>query len=131
MGTRSRLLFLCPATPAFKTCSTVPSRRSVVVQHATVKLAALGFIHVTMLQGLQVKADGSDRGLEFVGDRVDEAIVLLVAANLAQQENRIENQPRRDGAEEDYAQENFDAFAPVEDDPAESDRDCDAGEADA
>ena len=73
-----------------------------------------------MLQSLQVKADRSNRGLEFVGDGVDETIVLLVPPNLTQQENSVEDQPGCDSAEEDHAQEDFDSFAPIEDDPAET-----------
>src|ERR1700677_867008 len=102
-----------------------------VVKHAAVKLAALRLVDVTMLQRLQVKADGCNRGLEFVRDRVDETVVLLVAANLAQQKNCIEDQPGRNGTEENHAQKNFDAFTPIEYDPAESDSDGDAGETNA
>jgi len=102
-----------------------------IVEHAAVKLAPLDFVYVAMLQSLEVEADGSDRSFEFVSDSVDETIVLLVAADFAQQENRVEDQTGGDGAEEDDAEENFDAFAPVEDDPAESDGHGHARQADA
>ena len=72
------------------------------------------------LEGLEVEADGCDGGLEFVGDGVDETIVLLVPPNLTQQENSVEDQPGGDSAEEDETQEDFDSFAPVENDPAET-----------
>ena len=52
-----------------------------------------------------MQADGSDRRLKFMRDRVNKIIVLFVAANLTQQKNCIENQPGGDGAEEDNAQE--------------------------
>ena len=42
-----------------------------------------------------------------MGDRVDEAVVLLVAANFADQKNRIENEAGDDGAKENDAQKNL------------------------
>ena len=57
-----------------------------------------------------------------MGDGVDEAVMLLVAANFADQKNRIEDKAGNDGAEENDAEKNFDALAPVEDDPAAADR---------
>ena len=53
-------------------------------------------------------------------DRVDETIVLLVAANLSQQKNSVKHEAGRNGTEENYAQKNFDPLAPVEDDPAKT-----------
>jgi hypothetical protein len=38
-----------------------------IVQHEAIELAALGFIHVTMLQGLQIEPDGSDGCLQVRG----------------------------------------------------------------
>ena len=91
----SRRPVLCPASPAFSTCSTVPMQAVGVVEHEPVELAALRLVHLAALQRLQVEADGSDRRLQFVGDGVDEAVVLLVAADFAHQKNRVENDARR------------------------------------
>ena len=66
-----------------------------------------------------------------MGDGVDEAVVLLVAANFAHQKDRIEDEAGDDGAEKDDAEENLDAFAPVEDDPAAADRNGHRGQANA
>ena len=93
-----------------------------VEQHQLVELAALHFFNRKSLQGLQIKADGRNRRLQFVGDGVDEAVVLLVAANFADQKNRIEDEARNDGAKKNDAQKNLDALAPVEDDPAAANR---------
>src|SRR4051794_19722374 len=54
-----------------------------VVDHQAVKLATLSLIHLAALQSLQVKADGCNGRLQFVSDRIDEAVVLLVATNFA------------------------------------------------
>jgi hypothetical protein len=63
-----------------------------IEQHELVELAPLRFFHLAPLQGFEVEADGGDRRLQFVGDGVDEAVVLLVAANFADQKNRIEDE---------------------------------------
>src|SRR5271166_4193831 len=55
-------------------------------------------------------------------NRIDEAVVLLVAANFTDQKNRIEDKARNDSAKENDAQKNSDALAPVEDDPSAADR---------
>ena len=57
-----------------------------------------------------------------MGNSVDEAIMLLIAANFADQKNRIENEPGNDDEKEYAAEEKFEAFAPVEDDPADVQR---------
>ena len=90
-----------------------------IVQHEAIELAALGFVHVAMLQGLEVKPDGSDGRLQFMGNGIDEAVMLFVAANFAHQETGIHDHPGDQEGEEDYAQEEQDAFTPVENDPAD------------
>src|SRR4029077_12736846 len=77
------------------------------------------FIHFAMLQGLQIEPDGSDGSLQFVGDGIDEAVVLLVAANFTHQETGVHDKPGDQQGKENYAQEKQDPFAPVEDDPAD------------
>src|ERR1700733_9815889 len=57
-----------------------------------------------------------------MGDRVDEAVMLLIAANFAHQKNRIEDKAGDDSAKENDAEKHTDAFAPVEDDPSAADR---------
>ena len=52
-------------------------------------------------------------------DRVNEAVVLLIATNFADQKNRIQHQPGNDGEKKDRTQNEFDFLAPVEDDPAD------------
>src|SRR5260370_23087185 len=47
---------------------------------------------------------------------------MLVTANFADQKNRIEDEAGDYGAKENDAEKNFDALAPVEDDPAAADR---------
>src|ERR1700693_5864721 len=112
--------FLLPCVSGFQNLLDRAQQPISIVEHAAVKLAALSFINFSMLQSLQVKPDGSDRRLEFVRDRVDETIVLLVATNLAQQKNSVKHQAGTDGAEENHTQKNFDPLAPVEDDPAKT-----------
>ena len=90
-----------------------------IVQHQAIEFAALGFIDIATLQGLQIKPDGSDGGLQFVGDGIDEAVMLLVAANFTHQKTGVHDQPGDQQGEEDYAQEKQDSFAPVENDPAD------------
>ena len=53
---------------------------------------------------------------------IDKAVMLLVAANFADQKNCIEDKPSRDGAKKNDAQKNSDALAPVEDNPATANR---------
>ena len=80
------------------------------------------------LQGLEIEPDGGDGRLQFMGDGVDEAVVLLVATNLADQKDGIEDEAGDDRAKKDDTEENFDALAPVEDDPAAADGEGDRGQ---
>src|SRR5271157_1565274 len=90
-----------------------------IEQHQLVELPALRFSHFEPLQGLQVEPDGRDRRLQFMGDRVDEAVVLLVAANFADQKNGIEDEARDDDQEKYAAEKKHQTGAPVQDDPAD------------
>src|SRR5579872_593945 len=92
-----------------------------IVEHEPVKLFALGFLHFAALQGLEIKANRSNRRLQFVSDRIDEAIVLLIALDFADEKNCIENQSGGNGPEKDDAEKDFNAFAPVEDNPTKAD----------
>ena len=65
-----------------------------------------------------MQPDRRDRRLQFMGDGIDEAVVLLAASQFAHQKNRVDDHPRNDQREEDDAEEQQHALAPVEDDPA-------------
>src|SRR5215469_16223418 len=92
-----------------------------ILEHEPVKLMTLGLIDLSTIERLQVKANRSNRGLQFVSDRIDETVVLLVSPDFANQKTGIEDQTGDDGAKEEDAQQNFDAFLPVDNDPAEAD----------
>ena len=62
-----------------------------VVEHGAIELLALGLLDGAGLQGFQVQADGGDRGLQLMRDRVDKRVVLGVAPNLAHQKGGVEN----------------------------------------
>src|SRR6267378_4647301 len=93
-----------------------------IEQHQLVELPPLRFSYLESLQSLKVEPDGRDRRLQFMSDRIDKAVMLLVAANFTDQKNRIEDEAGDDGAKKNDAEKNFDALAPVEDDPAAADR---------
>src|SRR5882762_3327542 len=93
-----------------------------IEQHQLVELPPLRFSHLESLQSLKVEPDGRDRRLQFVSDRVDETVVLLVAANFTDKKNRIEDETGDDGAKKNDAEKNLDALAPVENDPAAANR---------
>ena len=54
-----------------------------------------------------------------MGDRVEEAVLLLVAAYFAYQKDRVENDAGDDEAEENHAQNERHDLAPVENDPTD------------
>ena len=76
-----------------------------IVQHEAIELVALGFIHIAVLQGLQVKPDGGDGRLQFVGDGIDKTVMLLIAPNLPHQEAGIYDQPGNQQREKNYRPE--------------------------
>ena len=69
-----------------------------VLEHDAVELAPLVLVELARLQRLQVQADRRDRRLQLVGDGVDEGVVLLVAADLAHQEDRVQDEAGDDDA---------------------------------
>src|ERR1700686_939545 len=93
-----------------------------IEQHQLVKLPPLRFSYLESLQRLKVEPDGRDRRLQFMGDRVDETVMLLIAANFTDEKNRIEDEPGDEGAKKNDTKKHFDALAPVEDDPTAADR---------
>ena len=50
-----------------------------------------------------------------MSDRIDKAVVLLVAANFPDQKNRIQDEAGDDGPKKNDAKKNSDTLAPVKD----------------
>src|SRR5579859_6246998 len=98
-----------------------------VFQHEPVEVAALGVIDMGLaaFESLQVKANGRDRSFQFMSNCINEAVMLLIAANFADQKAGIENQASGYRPEEDDPEKNFNVMLPVQDDPAETNRDRD------
>src|ERR1700733_4831048 len=89
-----------------------------VVQHELVKLLPLRLIYFAALQRFEVEANRGDGSLQFMRDRVDEAAVLLIQANFAHEESSVQDHPENNRGKYNYAEEQHDALAPVQDDPA-------------
>jgi len=85
-------------------------------------VAALVGIEIVALERLEIEADGRNRRLRLVGDRVDEGIVLFVPAHFPHQEDGVQHDAGNDDEEEDDAEDEKEAFAPVEQDPADVER---------
>src|SRR5579871_4386291 len=104
-----------------------------VTQHDAVELLLLWFGQFPPLQGFQMQADRGHWGLQFVSYGIDETVVLLAAAEFADEEDGIHYHTRDDESEENDPKEQQDAFAPVEDDPPDvkSDRQCHQADAQA
>ena len=83
----------------------VPEQPVAVLEHDAVELLPLLVVELAALQGLEVQADRRDRRLQLVRDGVDERVVLLVAPDLAHQEDRVEHEPGDDQQEEDDAED--------------------------
>src|SRR3954468_7827602 len=94
-----------------------------VLEHDPVELAPLDFVDLARLQCLEIEADRSDRRLQFVRHRVDERVVLLVAPDLADQEDGVHDAERDDDEEKDRAEHDQHPLAPVQDQPADIQRD--------
>ena len=90
-----------------------------VGQHDLVELLALGFGDLVALQGFEVEPDRGDGSFELVGDGVEEGVLALVAADLADQEDGVEDDSGDQQAEENDAHDEQDDAALVEDDPAD------------
>ena len=102
-----------------------------IQQHQVVKFPALLFIHVAALQRLEVQPDRRDGGLQFVGDRIEKAIMLFVAADFADQKKGIQDHAGDDRGEKGDPEKQQDTFAPVENYPTDvqGDRECDQARA--
>jgi len=101
-----------------------------VLEHEMVKIAALRFVHLHLLafQRLQVQADGCNGRFELMSDGVNEAVVLLVTANFADEKAGVEDEAGGNGSKEDDPEKNANFLSPVEDDPAKANRADDRGQ---
>jgi hypothetical protein len=76
-----------------------------VGEHVGVELLALGLVDGTALEGLKVKADAGDGGLELVGDSIKEGVLALVAADFADEKDGVEDDTRDEDGEENDAED--------------------------
>ena len=58
-----------------------------------------------------------------MGDRIDKTVVLLVAADLANEVDRVEDQPGDDQQKEEDSKDEQRQLSPVKDDPPDIERD--------
>ena len=82
-----------------------PHQPAGVLDHDPVELLPRGLVDGPALQGLQVQTNRRDGGLQFVGDGVDERVVLLVPPNLADEKDRVEHDPGDDEREREEAED--------------------------
>jgi hypothetical protein len=99
--------------------------------HDGVELVPLGLISRTALKGVEVKADARDGSLEFVGDSVQEAILALVATDLADQEDSVEDNAGDEDRKKQEANQSHGEAATVVLDPRDVQDDGKYGEAHA
>ena len=99
-----------------------------VGEHDLVELLFLVFCRGAALEGFEVEADAGDRGFELVGYGVEEGVLALVAADLADEEDGVEGDSGGNDAEEDDSEDEGEDAALVEDDPTDIEIDGDADE---
>ena len=98
--------------------------------HDAVEVCTLLVADGTALEGVQIEADAGERGLELVGDGVEEAVLAVVAADLAEEEDGVEDDTGDQDAEEQDTQ-NVDRDAcSVGGQPGDVERDGKADQAD-
>ena len=74
--------------------------------HDGVELLALYGVEVgASLQGFQIQPDAGDGGFELVRDGVEEGVLALVAADLADEEDGVEGDTGGEDGEEDDAED--------------------------
>ena len=76
-----------------------------VREHDAVELAPLRLVDLARLERLQIQPDRGDRRLQLVRDGVDEGVVLIVAAKLAHEEHRVDDDAGDDQGEGDDAED--------------------------
>jgi NAD-dependent dihydropyrimidine dehydrogenase PreA subunit len=94
-----------------------------IAEHHAIKLVSLRFREVPPQQRLEMKADGRDWSLQLMSNGIDEAVVLLAAAQLAHQETGVDNHSGNNEGKEDDTEKQQNTQAPVEDDPSRTERD--------
>lgn len=99
-----------------------------VGEHDLVELLSLLFGGGAALEGFEVEAGAGDGGFELVGDGVEEGVLALVAADLADEEDSVEGDAGDEESEEDDAEDGEDDGALVEEDPADVEGDETADE---
>lgn len=102
-----------------------------VGEHDFVELLTLGLVDVAALESLEVEPHGGDGCFEFVSDGVEEGVLTLVPANLADEKDGVEHDSGDEHGEEDDAQDREGDGALVEDDPADIEGDGEADKDDA
>jgi len=103
-----------------------------VGQHDLVEVLSLGLFDGAALEGFEVEADGGDGGLELVGNGVEEGVLTLIAADLADEEDGVEHDAGDESREEDDAKnEKGDGALAADDDPADVERDGETDEENA
>ncbi len=75
-----------------------------IEEHQIIKLLPLRLVYFAALHRFQIQADGGDRGFQFVRYGVDEAVVLFVAADFADEEDGVENHSGDDRGEKNHAE---------------------------
>jgi hypothetical protein len=90
-----------------------------VGEHDLVELLFLGVVDDigAALEGFEIETDAGDGGFELVGDGVEEGVLALVAADLADEEDGVEDHTGDEGGEEEDAEYDEGKGALVEDDP--------------
>ena len=102
-----------------------------VGQHDPVELLPLRLGDGPPLECFEVEADRGDRGLQFVGDGVEKAVLPFVTAHFADEKDGIEDDAGDEQREKGNSQHQRDKAAPVEDDPPELKRHRNGDHADA
>ncbi len=90
-----------------------------IVEHGAIEFLALRLVNGARLQGFKIQAYGGDRGFQFVCHRVNESVMLGVAADLAHQECGIEHDSTDDHQNQNDSKEKQDRVAPAEQHPAD------------
>lgn len=92
-----------------------------IVEHEIVKFAALTVIEFTPFESLQVQPYRCNGSFQFMRNRVDETVVLLVSPDFADKKAGVENQAGDNSPEKDDAEQDFYVLLPVENDPSKTD----------
>jgi hypothetical protein len=97
-------------------------------EHDGVELLTLGFVDGASLEGLEIETDACNWCLEFVGDGIEEGILTFITADLADEEDGVEDDASNEDREEDDPEDGQGNGALVEDDPADVQGDGEADE---